>query len=170
MALCHQSLKKNFFTHFKGTLSPDLQKTFYVVAWFLWLWVKVIEIMHLTGQSYLKRSLTWDFQLQVFFTNNCPLGKQWQIIDSWGMNTSLRLCYFDSWGTNTSLCLCSFDSWGTNTLVCLRSFDSLGTNKFVILRPFDSWGTNIFVLHVMEPRNRFQGTNSASQCSLSPYL
>ncbi len=29
---------------------------------------------------------------------------------------------------------------------------------------------NVFVLHVMEPRNRFQGTNSASQCSLSPYF
>jgi hypothetical protein len=28
----------------------------------------------------------------------------------------------------------------------------------------------VFVLHVMEPKNWFQGTNSASQCGLSPYL
>jgi hypothetical protein len=28
----------------------------------------------------------------------------------------------------------------------------------------------IFVLHVMEPRNRFQVTNFSSQCSLSSYL
>ncbi len=90
-----------------------------------------------------------------------------------GTNTSLPLHSFDSWGTNTSLCLRSFDSWGTNTLVCLRSFDSLGTNKLVILCPLIVEGRYIrfdpkkivfvFVLHVIEPRNWFQGIDSTSE-------
>ncbi len=150
---------KIFFTHFKGTLSPDLQKNI-LCGCMISMTLSQSHRNHAFDWSkLLKKESDMRFQLQVFFINHCPLGKQWQIINSWGMNTLLRLCSFDSWGTNTSLCLCSFDSWGTNTslclcsfdswgtntLVCLRSFDSLGTNKFVILRPFDSWGTNIFV-------------------------
>ncbi len=75
-----------------------------------------------------------------FYRIRCK--ERWQIIDSWGTNTALRLRSFDSWGTNTSLRLCSLDSWGTNTLLRLRSFDSWGTNTSLHLRSFDSWGTN----------------------------
>ncbi len=94
--------------------------------------------------------------------------------DSWGKNTSLRLRSFDSWGANTSHRLRSLDSWGTNTLVYLRSLDSLGMNNFVILRLFDGWGISIqkklssssfFMLW-----SRGIDSNSAIQCSLSPYL
>ncbi len=109
--------------------------------------------------------------------------------DSWGTNTLVCLRSFDSLGTNKFVFVCLFDSWGTNVLVSLRSVDGWGTNTLVCLHSFDSLGTNnlfflvpslvevrslrskkivfLFVLHVMEPRNRFQGTNSASQCSLA---
>jgi hypothetical protein len=102
-------------------------------------------------------------------------------LEGWGTNKFVILSPFDSWGTNALVILRSFDGWGTNTFVCLHTFDSLGTNNSFFFVPslvevykyihFSSLRSKkivfVFVVHVMKPRNRFQGINSAGQCSLA---